>query len=165
MSTVKYVVKYNTQTKEIHSIADAGGSYGVEGPVSGEENISILFKYEMIQGNYAHWCATHFVKDGAFIERDYRPSNYHFWNPETETWVPDYTGLWDGVREHRNKLLTECDWTQALDAPLTEEKKAEWRTYRQALRDVPLQEENQPEMPPYPEFITMEDVTWPTPPE
>jgi hypothetical protein len=40
-------------------------------------------------------------------------------------------------RSVRNKLLSECDWTQVPDAPLTEEKRAEWRTYRQALRDLP----------------------------
>ena len=28
------------------------------------------------------------------------------------------------------------DWTQANDSPLTDEKKAEWRVYRQALRDI-----------------------------
>lgn len=40
------------------------------------------------------------------------------------------------VRKHRNKLLAESDWTQTIDAPLTEEKQTEWATYRQALRDL-----------------------------
>ena len=29
-----------------------------------------------------------------------------------------------------------CDWTQGADSPLTSTKKAEWATYRQALRDI-----------------------------
>jgi hypothetical protein len=41
------------------------------------------------------------------------------------------------VREQRNKLIAECDWTQVADAPVDKEA---WATYRQALRDVPTQE-------------------------
>ena len=37
----------------------------------------------------------------------------------------------------RNKKLTESDWTQAVDSPLSDEKKEAWRVYRQALRDFP----------------------------
>lgn len=40
------------------------------------------------------------------------------------------------VREQRNIKLTQSDWTQILDAPVD---KTTWATYRQALRDVPLQ--------------------------
>ena len=40
------------------------------------------------------------------------------------------------VREKRNALLAECDWTQAVDSPLSDNDKAAWATYRQALRDM-----------------------------
>ena len=40
------------------------------------------------------------------------------------------------LRIERNKLLEKSDWTQANDSTLSERKKAEWRTYRQALRDI-----------------------------
>lgn len=40
-------------------------------------------------------------------------------------------------RKRRNEKLAECDWTQMADAPLTNEQKAAWAAYRQALRDVP----------------------------
>jgi hypothetical protein len=36
----------------------------------------------------------------------------------------------------RNRKLSKCDWTQAPDSPLSDEKKKEWATYRQALRDL-----------------------------
>lgn len=39
------------------------------------------------------------------------------------------------AKQTRNKLLTGCDWTQGADSPLSDAKKAEWQTYRQALRD------------------------------
>lgn len=43
----------------------------------------------------------------------------------------------DALRVRRDDLLFACDWTQLPDAPLTDAQKAEWRVYRQALRDVP----------------------------
>lgn len=39
------------------------------------------------------------------------------------------------LRATRNALLTACDWTQTPDNPSA--KKADWATYRQALRDFP----------------------------
>ena len=39
------------------------------------------------------------------------------------------------VRGNRNKLLAESDWTQNRDVVLSND--AEWKTYRQALRDLP----------------------------
>jgi hypothetical protein len=56
------------------------------------------------------------------------------------------------LRSERNNKITQCDWTQGIDSPLSEEKKAEWVAYRQALRDLPS---------------TVTDptqVVWPTPP-
>jgi hypothetical protein len=43
------------------------------------------------------------------------------------------------VRAERDQRLTESDWTQLDDSPVTNSKKLEWATYRQALRDVPQQ--------------------------
>lgn len=40
------------------------------------------------------------------------------------------------VRSIRNTLLAQSDWTQLPDSPLTDAKRAEWATYRQALRDI-----------------------------
>ena len=40
------------------------------------------------------------------------------------------------LRIKRDNLLTECDWTQSPDSPLTDANKTEWATYRQALRDI-----------------------------
>jgi hypothetical protein len=40
------------------------------------------------------------------------------------------------VRKSRTEMLNDCDWTQIADS--TADKTA-WATYRQALRDVPLQ--------------------------
>lgn len=45
------------------------------------------------------------------------------------------------ARAHRNKLLAESDFSQMTDVPMTDEKRAEWRTYRQQLRDLPAHED------------------------
>lgn len=47
------------------------------------------------------------------------------------------TDMWYWLRERRNRMLTRSDWTQVADCSLTEEQKAEWRIYRQQLRDFP----------------------------
>tara|TARA_R100001129_G_scaffold46983_1_gene31922 strand:+ start:342 stop:581 length:240 start_codon:yes stop_codon:yes gene_type:complete len=39
------------------------------------------------------------------------------------------------MRKHRNRLLTESDWTQTADNPIS--NKAAWATWRQQLRDFP----------------------------
>jgi hypothetical protein len=44
---------------------------------------------------------------------------------------------WGKLRIDRNTKLKSTDWTQMPDAPLTDDQKASWRTYRQALRDLP----------------------------
>lgn len=42
----------------------------------------------------------------------------------------------NNCRTERNKLLTDCDWTQLADAPVD---KTVWAAYRQQLRDLPSQ--------------------------
>tara|TARA_Y100000361_G_scaffold1988_1_gene1677 strand:+ start:1569 stop:1934 length:366 start_codon:yes stop_codon:yes gene_type:complete len=39
------------------------------------------------------------------------------------------------LRFERNKLLAACDWTQSRDLTLSNDDA--WKTYRQALRDLP----------------------------
>ena len=43
------------------------------------------------------------------------------------------------IRAERNRLLDLCDWTMASDAPLSANQRAQWGSYRQALRDLPEQ--------------------------
>lgn len=42
----------------------------------------------------------------------------------------------DAVRATRNQKLKDSDWTQVVDAPVSQ---MSWAAYRQALRDVPSQ--------------------------
>tara|TARA_B100000900_G_scaffold183607_1_gene155754 strand:+ start:647 stop:889 length:243 start_codon:yes stop_codon:yes gene_type:complete len=65
--------------------------------------------------------------------------------PETMAWL----------RNKRNLMLEECDWTQAADSPLSDQKKAEWATYRQQLRDLTNS---------YTKENSIEDIVFPTKP-
>lgn len=60
------------------------------------------------------------------------------------------------LRESRADLLKQSDWTQSADSPLSESKKAEWATYRQALRDLTNSYTNE---------NSINDIVWPTRPE
>ena len=53
---------------------------------------------------------------------------------------PDPELLANLVRTQRDQLLAQADWTQLADVPLTDDLKAQFRTYRQALRDITVQE-------------------------
>ena len=43
----------------------------------------------------------------------------------------------DLFRFERNRRLEMSDWAVLPDSPLSDSKIAEWKTYRQALRDLP----------------------------
>lgn len=57
------------------------------------------------------------------------------------------------LRERRNALLKQTDWTVSLDSPLKEEQKQKWIEYRQALRNLPQQN-----------IQNIDDIIWPTSP-
>ena len=66
-----------------------------------------------------------------------------------------WPGITTYVRLTRNELLAACDWTQGADSPLSDAEKAQWATYRQALRDI---------MSGIAEETELDDVVWPTAP-
>ena len=72
------------------------------------------------------------------------------------TWAQVQEGVtpeqWIVVRGQRIRKLRASDWSVLSDVPMTTEKRAEWETYRQALRDITTQPD------PF-------NITWPTPPE
>lgn len=57
------------------------------------------------------------------------------------------------VRNLRNSKLTQSDWTQVNDSPLTDDEKAVWAIYRQELRDITDHLDG---------VTDLADVPWPT---
>ena len=50
---------------------------------------------------------------------------------------PAVTISWDDVRDARNKYLRETDWTQLLDAPLSDDERNVFADKRKKMRDLP----------------------------
>jgi hypothetical protein len=57
---------------------------------------------------------------------------------------------WRSVREKRNQMLMESDWTALPDAAVA--KKTEWMTYRMLLRQIPQM------------YTNPAKIVWPTSP-
>ena len=72
----------------------------------------------------------------------------------------DAIGPWL-LRKKRDQLLAESDIKVLPDSPMTDSKRNEWKTYREALRDLPASST--------PKITNQEEldgssVTWPTEP-
>ena len=75
---------------------------------------------------------------------------YLEWVAEGNTPQPaDQPDAWQAIREKRDVLIRESDWTMTPGATVDQ---AQWTAYRQVLRDLPQTYEN------------AEDVVWPTVP-
>lgn len=74
---------------------------------------------------------------------------YQITDADSETIEKRKEIKWAEVRTTRNTLLSESDWTQFQDSPITGSTLTEWQTYRQSLRDVTSQSD------PY-------NIVWPT---
>ena len=85
-----------------------------------------------------------------FVKVGSPPNEYATWNGTAWTW--DCLLLEADIRRMRTGRLMGTDWTQIPDNSLTEEQRAEARTYRQALRDF---------MPNIGSPTTIDDVDWP----
>ena len=64
------------------------------------------------------------------------------------------------MREERDERLAETDWVVTQSLEKGEEIPEKWKTYRQALRDLPST--STPELN---EFKQLSNITWPTKPE
>ena len=88
----------------------------------------------------------------SIIEGIYDVETYKIIDGEAVEQVVDF---FPTIRIQRNTLLTESDWTQMSDSPLTDSKKTEWATYRQSLRDLPSNNSS---------ATSIDDVTFPSVP-
>ena len=66
------------------------------------------------------------------------PHAHALFNYETHIWETDNEKAWKALRDIRNKLLADTDWTELPSAShrLSPALQAEFLTYRQRLRDI-----------------------------
>lgn len=75
---------------------------------------------------------------------------YLQWLAEGNTPLPpDQPDPWEEIRQKRDQLIRDSDWTMIPGATVDQ---AQWSAYRQILRDLPQT------------YSNPEDVVWPTPP-
>lgn len=72
--------------------------------------------------------------------RPVQPSDFHIW--DNGRWNFQSEPFWAAMRNRRNALLSESDWTQISDSALTETERENWKIYRQSLRDIPVANSN-----------------------
>lgn len=101
---------------------------------------------------------TYFQYDRYEVTTTYRAGLAESVEENLEAWIAmaknaEEAALSEEIREKRNKLLEEIDWTQTIDAPISDESRKKLRVYRQQLRDITEQDGF-----PY-------EVNWPSCPE
>ena len=92
------------------------------------------------------------IANGMHFDLPAKPNEFCVFDYVTKQWVDTRTVQteWDSVRNKRDLLLLDCDWTQLPDVVLS--NKDQWVTYRQELRDITTQPD------PF-------NIIWPTPPQ
>ena len=140
MRPIAWLVYHYVDSGEIYHVASVPGVFPENGSVVDGDNNRVvrhIFEDELDDLNYsnpAQFLEENSWNGSAWESRGTRPSQYYTW--QSGAWKVDSTYLMSEIRIQRSTKLGMSDWTQTNDSPLTEEKKAEWRVYRQALRDI-----------------------------
>ena len=78
-------------------------------------------------------------KQAGQIEKSERPLfliEGNLYSRKGMLWQTKPESVKENLRPERNRLLSESDWTQLDDSPLNESEKSAWAEYRQLLRDI-----------------------------
>ena len=97
------------------------------------------FTYKQIKDSLTNEVSTDSIlrkEDNACIPFDEANSDYQEYLEwaKTNTTENIDSVTWDEVRKTRNSLLKSTDWTMISDTSVDQ---TAWKTYRQALRDIP----------------------------
>ena len=131
--TVHAVAIINSEG-EIKQIYTPGGSIDPEGEYSFDKDLTVV--HITTQVDQVEYMKKKYYKGGEWKDRADKSETPYF-NWTDEAWVLDSTEMWKTIRFDRDLKLMQCDWTQIADGQLSDSKKAEWGTYRQALRNLP----------------------------
>jgi len=99
----------------------------------GQTYDGLLCKHFDVSINLAEFSRINYWDGEGWQSRTEQPTPYYDWS--TTQWVLDTVRLYRDVRSLRDDLLLRTDYTQIPDSPFTEEERANYAIYRQALRD------------------------------
>lgn len=101
----------------------------VEQEVTRMNEQQIIYVYDMYQIT---------IENRPNLEEDIQ-NNFDIWLQFAKDC--EYEKLAAEIRNKRDNLLTQTDWTQVTDTVLNTEKQQEYKEYRQQLRDITEQQE------------------------
>lgn len=133
--------KTNGQITQVGQCADF--DFDLQKPEAGQHKLELYS--DLISPN------NFYVENNLLVAIPPSPNELMSFDYESKSWIDNESKAIKITDIKRKVLLQESDWTQLPDVPL--ETKQAWATYRQALRDITIQEG-------YP-F----NVIWPTKPE
>ena len=160
MAGISWLVYHYADSGEIYQVTGVPGNFPTDGAqvdIEGNEIVRHLMKDDLESlgfENPSQFMIENSWNGTGWTNRGTRPTVYYRW--DNTAWVIDSQALNWQIRLDREVKLSSSDWTQANDSPLSDEKKAEWRTYRQSLRDIMA---NLPA-----DLDDPENVVWPTEP-
>ena len=105
---------------------------------------NINFKYDR---NTTHDC----VWDEIILLDDYEKPSREAFEAKLQELIDAQP--WNDLREERNKRLSQCDWVATRAFTTNTPVPEEWKTYMQALRDLPANTED-PSNPVWPQEPT-----------
>lgn len=117
--------------------------------VQAHENPRAVLVREVVQSEPAFTEAFEPILDEDGHQTFVDVTKYEFRIPQEYEVTMDQTPVdkaplfFEALRSSRTKVLRDTDWTQLADAPLTSEQRTHYREYRQYLRDLPLNYNNQ----------------------
>ena len=142
---LKYIVTIDGQSGQVLNVMLPQAVVPEHKSSNGFGHISIHVTKELLNSlpeadpNNLHTLVQHHwydIEADGFIYIGEAPSQYASYDIDARDWVYDIELIKADIRGQRNTLLSLCDWTQVADAPLSEEQKTNYATYRQALRDL-----------------------------
>ena len=151
---VKYVAEIEESTGKILNVQFPNVTLAPEGVQDGIRTLHIT--EDLMTDNFMGigWNPMLYFWNGSSFEFVGNPPNKHAIYDGAQ-WQWDAEAFMEDIKALRNRKLFQCDWTQVVDAPITDEEKAEWRLYRQELRDFPSTLDNP---------SSLEELQWPVPP-
>lgn len=91
----------------------------------------------VIEGNADDSCQ--YIENGQVVDMPAKPDGEAYFDFDSKQWEPDFAQQSSLVKNQRDQLLSQSDWTQIPNNPLTPAKQQEWAVYRQELRDITSQ--------------------------
>lgn len=84
----------------------------------------------------------YYYLNNRFVRKPVKPGEHHDFNYETLNWELNLDKFWLLTRMERDKRIASSDWTQLPDVlkSMTLAEQEAWTVYRQALRDITLQD-------------------------